>query len=789
MKSVAVIFSILVFTHYATAQYRIAGNVRSIENKPLQDVSITLQGTHHGTTSDRNGDFELEGVPPGNYLLIASFVGFHQQTISIAVPHESPEKMIVTLVESSSQLDEVVVVARSESELLRTSAASIGVIDAKPDYSRSISATELLGRVPGVQVRHNGGVGNSAEISIHGLSGRQVRMFVDGIPMDFLLPVEELGVGSSLAVIPLNLIDRIEAYKGVVPVSLGADALGGAINMVTKREVKNALEASVQASSFNTWQGVLNIKNTNPFGFTYGISGSYTYSDNNYRIDDVKFVNAFGNPETISARKFHDAFCSQMVKVHAGILNKFWVDKAILSFSYTDLYDEIQHNFEMRQPYGEALNKGQTYNSSLQFEKYAIKNKFDVSFYLSYNRINTEFIDTARSIYSWRGEVVGYKTYGGEITTSQSFLRLNGNNISTRINVVYHIKPSLKILFNGVASHFMRKGKDPVAARYYGSDFFRSPVSIQKNIAGIAIEKEWLDQRVTSSTALKAYHYESRGFKIENNEAIVIYQNRFQSGFSQSFKWMFPNELIGKLSYEYATRMPDRVEALGDFSAAITANPDLLPEVSQNINIGASMQKENCHVEVSAFLRSVENIIMLQAAPPPVLSKYENLLKARIMGIETEVQVKPFSWLSVRTSATYQDLRNRSVKEKAGVSNDRYFNVRLPNKPYLFGNSEIQIEKKKIFYPEDKIQLWYSTGYVHEFFRYWEIDGRSDEKLTIPGQLVSNLGVAYELKNTTLSLESQNIFNAKAYDNFRVQKPGRSWHIKLRLSLTKTKQV
>lgn len=68
------------------------------------------------------------------------------------------------------------------------------------------------------------------------MSGNSVRYFIDGVPL------ETKGSGVSLANLPVNLIDHIEMYKGVVPAYLGADALGGAINIVTKKEKKNYLD-------------------------------------------------------------------------------------------------------------------------------------------------------------------------------------------------------------------------------------------------------------------------------------------------------------------------------------------------------------------------------------------------------------------------------------------------------------------------------------------------------------------------------------------------------------------
>ena len=90
-----------------------------------------------------------------------------------------------------------------------------------------------MNRTTGIKVREEGGVGSDFDLSINGLSGNSVRYFLDGMPLD------TKGSGVSLANLPINIIDRIEIYKGVVPASLGTDALGGTINIITKQEKKD----------------------------------------------------------------------------------------------------------------------------------------------------------------------------------------------------------------------------------------------------------------------------------------------------------------------------------------------------------------------------------------------------------------------------------------------------------------------------------------------------------------------------------------------------------------------
>lgn len=767
----------------------ISGTVTNEKGTPLSGAHIYISETNKSTVTDNSGVFRIEHLTFSDHQIVISHIGYQTQQKTITLLKNQPEiKITIRLAKQLDELSEVTVLSTSEATKIRNSTTTVSVIEAKKLNNRSVTTSDLLSTVPGVQIRQSGGVGNATEISIQGLSGRQVKLFVNGVPMDFLLPVEELGIGPSLAMLPVNLIKRMEVYKGAVPVSMGADALGGAINIVTRKEKFDFLEVSAAYSSFNTYKTTVNARKVMPSGLTAGLTGFYTYSDNNYTLHDVNLINEQGNPESISAKKFHDAFRSYMIKGDIGLIDKPWADQITLNFSYANLYDEIQHNFEMRQPYGEALNKVSAHNTALQYEKKDLLRNLDANLYMGYNRIITDFNDTTLNIYNWRGEVIGQRTSGGEITPSQNKLKLNGDNISGRINLNYNANTTTRFLFNGVTSFFKRSGEDPVAAAFYGQDYYKNSVHIYKATSGIGVEKNFLDKKITSHSAIKLYHYTAKGFEINNNEVDEIEQQKTEFGASQSFSWKFGHNVLSKLSYEYATRLPDRIETLGDFSIAVAANPNLKPERSHNVNLGGSLKKETWSIEANGFFREIENIIILQAVPPPVLSTYQNLLKTRILGIEGEVSIQPLSWINITLNGTYQDLRNRSKKENSGVSNDRYFGARLPNKPYLFGNGEIQITKNSFIKNNDRLQFWWSTRYVEEFFRYWEVDGRKEDKLVIPTQWLHNIGIAYtgRHKQYTVTLETHNIFDQQAYDNFGVQKPGRSWHLKLKTSLFKS---
>ncbi|MES1159698.1 MAG: TonB-dependent receptor plug domain-containing protein, partial [Bacteroidota bacterium] len=191
---------------------------------------------------------------------------------------------------SARQLERVIVTGQSKVRAAREQPQAVTVINTRAYYNRPEGAVDLVNQAAGVKVRQGGGLGSYADYYINGLSGRQVKFFLDGIPLDYL------GAGLNLNILPVNSIDRIEIYKGVVPVRLGTDALGGAIDIITRRSTPDYLDLSYAVSSFHTSRVSLNGKGSLGSKFYLEATGFYNYSKNNYKVN-VTVPNAYGNPE------------------------------------------------------------------------------------------------------------------------------------------------------------------------------------------------------------------------------------------------------------------------------------------------------------------------------------------------------------------------------------------------------------------------------------------------------------------------------------------------------------
>jgi outer membrane cobalamin receptor len=115
------------------------------------------------------------------------------------------------------------------------------------------TADELIGDTVGVQVRRFGGRGDPSEISIRGSTANQVVVLLDGVRLN------TAQTGSvDLSTIPPDLIERIEISRGGGSVQLGSDAIGGVVNVITRRPTSQAAtQAAFEAGSFGTFAGSL----------------------------------------------------------------------------------------------------------------------------------------------------------------------------------------------------------------------------------------------------------------------------------------------------------------------------------------------------------------------------------------------------------------------------------------------------------------------------------------------------------------------------------------------------
>ncbi|MCH5327297.1 MAG: TonB-dependent receptor, partial [Duncaniella sp.] len=131
----------------------------------------------------------------------------------------------------------------------------------------------------------------------------------------------------------------------------------------------------------------------------------------------------------------------------------------------------------------------------------------------------------------------------------------------------------------------------------------------------------------------------------------------------------------------------------------------------------------------------------------------------------------------------YTDARDLKKFKSDGNPSATYKN-RVPNKPWLFGNifATYKIESINLL-PCDALSIRADIDWTHWFYLNWEAFGAAASKAKIPTQTITSIAATYSWMEGryNLSLECDNIFDRLAYDNYMLQKPGRSFSAKFRV--------
>lgn len=129
-----------------------------------------------------------------------------------------------------NQLEEVIVTGQFEAQSARNSVYNIRTIGSEQIRLRgATSLFQILNTEPGVRFSNDLALGTS-DISLMGISGKGVKILLDGVPM-----LDRGEIRESLGQIDVHTIDRVEIVEGPMSVSYGTDALGGVVNIITKK--------------------------------------------------------------------------------------------------------------------------------------------------------------------------------------------------------------------------------------------------------------------------------------------------------------------------------------------------------------------------------------------------------------------------------------------------------------------------------------------------------------------------------------------------------------------------
>lgn len=782
----------LFFCVFLVAQPRtlLSGKVVSTDKTIVDFATVYLKGTQYGCTTDERGIYHLP-APAGKYTLVVSAVGFETYEKAIEIVSDGRTKQTVVLKPSVTELDEVVVTSTGVGRV-KKSAFNAVAVDTKELHNSTKSLSEALNQLPGMKLRESGGVGSDMQLMLDGFSGKHVKIFIDGVPQ------EGAGTAFDLNNIPVNFAERIEVYKGVVPVGFGTDALGGVINIVTNKKRRNwFLDASYSYGSFNTHKSYVNFGQTFKNGLMYEINAFQNYSDNDYYIDN--YITEFGDDgitestdkkKIYHVKRFNDTFHNEAVIGKIGIMDKSWADRLVFSFNYSNFYKEIQTGVYQYVVFGQKHRKGYSFVPSVEYRKRNLLIEgLDVSATANYNHNITHNIDTASYKYNWLGDKKYTGTPGEQSHQNNESKNTNWNGTFT---ANYRIGEVHTFTLNHVISTFHRTTRSYISGSSKLSDF-SIPKKTRKNITGLSYRYMPSDKWNVSAFA-KYYNQYNEGPVSQNSDGIgnyILLKKHLSSlGYGAAGTYFIVKDLQAKLSYEKAYRLPTTDELFGDEDLE-AGKADLKPERSDNFNLNLSYSyhigKHAIYVEGSLIYRDTKDYIKrgLSQVSNMSFGYYENHGRVKTKGYNISLRYNYSRWFNAGGTFNSMNARDEEKYRAGGTQQESLtYGQRIPNQPYLYANFDASLTWHDLFAKGNVLTLGYDGYYQHDFPLYWENLGDPTTKIRVPEQLSHNLSIGYSLKGGryNLSFECRNLTNAKLYDNFSLQKAGRAFYGKIRVN-------
>ena len=687
------------------------------------------------------------------------------------------------------RLAEVTVVSSGVSRV-KNSAYNAVAVDTRGMLNSTKTLGEALAKAPGLKLRESGGVGSDMNLMLDGFSGKHVKVFIDGVPQE--------GVGSSFGLnnIPVNFAERIEVYKGVVPVGFGTDAIGGVVNIVTgKKRRQWFVDAAYSYGSFNTHKSHVNFGQTFRNGFTYEVNAFQNYSDNDYYVDAPVFDFATNSLDTKTlhrVRRFNDTYHNEAVVAKLGFTGKPWADRLMLGFTYSHMYKDIQTGVRQKTVYGQKHRYGHSLMPSVEYSK---RNLFLKGLSLvataNYNRNYTTNVDTATYRYNWLGQRQKKSDPGEQ---SYQYMRSLNANWNATVTLNYRIAYGHTLTLNNVFNAFSR---DNTSLLYDTETTEPIGKRTRKNITGLAY-RLMPTERWNLSVFGKYYSlYVSGPVATDENSSDFVRRSRSLDswGFGAAGTYYILPGLQAKLSYEKAYRLPTIEEMFGDEDLE-TGSVMLRPESSHNVNVNLSWQKtlglHSLYAEAGFIYRDTRDYIQRSIAELSGNREgafYENYGRVKTTGYNLSVRYNLGRWLSVGGNFTHMDVKDNEPMMVGSTSVENpVYGSRMPNVPYQFADCDVNLYWHGLGGEDNVLTLTYDNQYLHSFCYY--SDGVQVSNLSdymVPTQFSHNLTLAYSIAGGqyNVSLECRNFTDEKLYDNFSLQKAGRAFYAKVRVNLGK----
>jgi len=660
----------------------------------------------------------------------------------------------------------------SEDQTIAHSSMAVTVVDVERFHGRNISLNDVLKRVAGVRLAQEGGFGSRATLAINGLEGNRVKVFIDGTPLN--TPDGTFGIND----IPIQLIERIEIYKGVVPARFGGDALGGAVNVVTREFEGSWVDATLSLGSYDLqrFTGVFK-KRWHELGLEMGVGGFYNHAANDYVMKSPYI-------DGLEITRDHDEYTS-MLYAFVGEVEDVWFDEISWELVRYESEKEIQGiEYNIQQ----ARNESSLNFLGLSFEKADfIIPGLELEYDFGRPELTLSLIDKATTCYLFDGSKTACQGIGGEIDGIPHDSNDKQNEIRHDVNLHYNFNPShaINLHLNSLYSEYTPS--DALTREALGYDVGSFPSEKTGQVASLSYETAFFDSKWVNDIGVKSYHYD---YTITSEERALsgtpqqTTSTGDKSGYYFSARYSPVENLYLKTSFEKTLRLPDSSEAFGN-GVTISSSPELQPEEGKNFNSGILFDGTNIagipwlKAELNYFHRDISNMIKLISAHRTL--KYENLGEIEVQGAELDVKTDiTQNWYAYfnYTNQTLTDKQKYAIGSTSTLNPT--YDLDVPNVPKQYANAGVEYKILSVLRDDSLLKLFWESSWADEYYYGWEMSQNMDRQ--IDAQTTHTAGFEYAFNNDELILgfEVRNLTDEDVTDVFNYPLMGRSYQLNLR---------
>jgi outer membrane receptor for ferrienterochelin and colicins len=290
--------------------------------------------------TNEEGKATVQVTPPTKYLIKVSFLGYKTQFDTLV---DASDKTYF-LVSENTTLNEVVVTAQYAPNSPEKAVHRIKVIDNKKiEAMAAVNLRDVLTNELNVRLSQDNILGSS--MSLQGIAGQNIKILIDGIPL-----TGRLNGNIDISQINMNNVERIEIIEGPLSVNYGTDALGGTINIITKKSQKKSF--NISSSNYYESNGQYNF--TGKIGFSkqkhfVGVTGGRNFFDGWRPTDKPFHIESKGPADSTRYSSWKPK------EQYFGTLNYNYSFKTLkLGYTGDYFYEKITNRGLPRKPYFES---------------------------------------------------------------------------------------------------------------------------------------------------------------------------------------------------------------------------------------------------------------------------------------------------------------------------------------------------------------------------------------------------------------------------------------------------